>query len=273
MIWIIYLFLIGIAGAILGSIVGLGGGIVVVPALVYGSILFLDQGMDPAVAVGTSLIVLIFTASSSTWTYYRQQRVDWKLGWIFFAASGPGAIIGSITTSALKGPLFHFSFGLFMLLMSLLLMIKGKLKPIALKHKWNRELVDLEGKHWHYGISPLPALLIGLVVGFISGLFGVGGGSLFVPLMVLLFAFPPHVATATSMFIILLSSILGGFSHVLLGNVDWQSAAVLAPGALLGGYLGASLAYRLKSSTLLWALRVILLVVAVRMLWDGRLIF
>ncbi len=273
MLWLLYLFIVGAAGAVLGSIVGLGGGIVIVPALVYGSTLFLDQGMDPAVAVGTSLVVLIFTAGASSFQYVKQRRVDWKLGLLFFASSGPGAILGSAVTGALQGPLFHFSFGLFMLLMCCLLMIKDRLKPLRLNVTWKREFIDVEGRVWRYGISPLPALVIGLCVGFISGLFGVGGGSLFVPLMVLLFAFPPHIATATSMFIILLSSILGSGSHIWLGHVNWMSVAALAPGALIGGYAGAGIAYRLKSNTLLWGLRVTLFLVAVRMLWDGRMIF
>jgi uncharacterized membrane protein YfcA len=112
-------------------------------------------------------------------------------------------------------------------------------------------------------------LLVGLGVGLVSGLFGIGGGSLFVPVMVLLFRFPPHVATATSMFVILLSSVLGTGVHAWLGETDWRLVAALAPGAWAGGWIGAYIAARMTGTGLLWLLRVTFVLLAAELIVEG----
>ncbi|MDV2888459.1 TSUP family transporter, partial [Alkalihalophilus pseudofirmus] len=77
---------------------------------------------------------------------------------------------------------------------------------------------DNRGENFEYGFSPVMAIVISFIVGFLSGIFGIGGGSLMVPTMILLFFFPPHVATATSMFMILPTSILSSISQGNMGN-------------------------------------------------------
>ena len=95
-------------------------------------------------------------------------------------------------------------------------------------------------------------------MGFLSGIFGVGGGSLMVPTMILVFFFPPHVATATSMFMILPTSLLSSITHITLGNVDWLYALALVPGAWIGAKVGVFLNTKLKSKTIVLILRTIL---------------
>ncbi|TVY05532.1 sulfite exporter TauE/SafE family protein [Paenibacillus cremeus] len=260
---------VGLISATFGSLVGLGGGIIIVPALVYLGPLLLGQPISVANAVGTSLAVLIFTALSSTLTFVKQKRVDFKSGWIYFITCGPGSMLGAYTTQFINAKSFQLSFGIFMLFMAILLIIRDRLKPLNVKWRIERTYTDSQGKIFQYGYSLLPALAIGLAVGFISGLFGIGGGSLFVPAMVLLFRYPPHVATATSMFVILLSSIMGSFTHLGLGEVDLWMVLGLAPSAVVGGWLGALIASRLSSSALLWVLRITFVVVAIKMIWEG----
>jgi uncharacterized membrane protein YfcA len=84
-----------------------------------------------------------------------------------------------------------------------------------------------------------------------------------------LFGFPPHIATATSMFVIFLSSILGSATHIWLGEIHWLSAAALAPGAWAGGKIGANVASRMSGKGLLWLLRATIFVLAVRLIWEG----
>lgn len=264
-----FLFLIGVISAVFGSIVGLGGGIITVPALVYLGPSVLGKEFPAALAVGTSLTVLIFTAISSTLTYVKQGRVDFRSGLLFFTTSGPAAVIGATLTQQLKLKQFELAFGLFLLLMAMLLIVRSRLKPLPIRWKINRTYTDAAGISWEYGYSLTPALAVGFAVGFISGLFGIGGGALFVPLMVLLFRYPPHVATATSMFVIFLSAIMGSITHAWHGEVDWLSVAVLAPGALFGGWLGARIAAKMSGNALLWLLRLTLIALALRMIWSG----
>lgn len=264
----ILLLLIGVISATFGSIVGLGGGIIIVPGLLYMAPVFLDETISTATAVGTSLTVLIFTSLSSSLTFMKEGKIDFRSGWLYFVTSGPAAMIGASLTGKFAPRPFELSFGIFMLFMALLLMLRSRLKPAAIQWSITRTYTDAQGAAHTYGYNIPAALAIGFCVGFISGLFGIGGGSLFVPMMVLLFRYPPHVATATSMFVIFLSSILGSFTHGLHGEIDWYSVLALAPGAWVGGWLGARIVRKMSGVALLWVLRITLIVLAVRMIWG-----
>ncbi|MCS7461788.1 sulfite exporter TauE/SafE family protein [Paenibacillus doosanensis] len=260
---------VGLLSATFGSLVGLGGGVIIVPALVYLGPWFIGQHISVATAVGTSLAVLIFTAFSSTITFYKQKRVDFRSGWLYFITCGPGAMLGSYTTQLVNAQSFQLIFGLFMLVMASLLVARDYIKPLQVNWSIQRTFTDAQGKRHEYGYGIVPALAIGLIVGFISGLFGIGGGSLFVPAMVILFRYPAHVATATSMFVIFLSSIMGSVTHLSLGEIDGWMVLGLAPSALVGGWLGAKIAGKLSGKALLWVLRITFFAVAVKMIAES----
>lgn len=267
--WLL-LFLIGLVGGTIGTIVGLGGGIITVPALLFLA------GADPwfhditaPVAVGTSLALIVLTALSSTLSYARQGRVDFASGWLFFATCGPGAIIGAYLTHFFRSGGFLVGFGLLMLGISVIMSFRDRLKEISLRQSVTRTFVDLDGREYTYGYHRPTALIISFAVGLISGLFGIGGGSLMVPMMVMLFGFPPHVATATSMFVILLSSVIGSVAHAVQGNIDWIAALWIAPGSWIGGQLGAAISARMSSRALLVTFRIAIVLVAVKMIADG----
>ena len=266
--WIL-LILLGLVAAIFGSIVGLGGGIIIVPMLLMLGPAITGAGIDHATAVGVSLSILVVTALASTSTYTKRGIVDFRSAWLLFITSGPAAILGSVLTGQLKAGLFQLGFGIFMLLMAVLLIVRDYMKPFSKEWPITRSITDSSGVTHTYSYGLVPALLIGFAVGLISGLFGIGGGSLFVPLMVLLFRFPPHVATATSMFVIFLSSILGSGMHIALGEINWLIVLALLPGAWFGGRIGAFIAGRMSGKGLLWLLRVTLFVLAVRLIIQG----
>lgn len=266
---IVLLVLLGLLAAIFGSIVGLGGGIIIVPSLIlFGSVLT-GEPITHSTAVGTSLAVLIATALASTLSYMKTKRVDFRIGWMLFITSGPAAMIGSALTGQLQGGIFQLVFGVFMLLMAVLLMMRERMKPSSKQWPVRREWTDASGAVHEYGFAVLPGLAVGFGVGLVSGLFGIGGGSLFVPVMVLLFRFPPHVATATSMFVIFLSSILGSGVKASLGEVDWLLVLALVPGAWIGGKIGAKIASRMSGKGLLWLLRVTLILLAGQLIYEG----
>nr|WP_190276207.1 sulfite exporter TauE/SafE family protein [Paenibacillus sp. JDR-2] len=266
--WIL-LVLLGVVAAMFGSIVGLGGGIIIVPVLMLLGPQLTGGEISHATAVGTSLTMLIITALASTLSYAKKKLVDFKSGWMFFITSGPAAMIGSALTSRFQGAAFSLSFGIFMLLMAGLLVARDYLKPINREWPIQRTIVDAKGQGHTYGYAIVPALAIGFAVGLISGLFGIGGGSLFVPLMVLLFRFPPHTATATSMFVIFLSSILGSGMHGWLGEINYWIVLALVPGAWIGGKVGAVIAGRMSGKGLLWLLRITLLLLAAQLIYEG----
>ncbi|WP_163098903.1 sulfite exporter TauE/SafE family protein [Peribacillus alkalitolerans] len=270
--WIVLLIIIGLSSGTIGSLIGLGGGIIIVPALLFfSSASGLLTPLTPQVAVGVSTVVMIFTGLSSTLAYMKHKTVDYKSGFIFFAGSALGGILGALMNKHMELDDFNLYFGIFVILISLVLMIKDRLKPVSFKETFQikRVFKDPDGKEFHYGYNVLPALLISIAVGFCSGLFGIGGGSLIVPAMILLFLFPPHVAVATSMFLVFLSSMVNSVTHISLGNVNWAYAAALIPGAWFGAKLGAYINKKLTSKSLVNILRIMLLIIGIRLIYQG----
>jgi len=266
--WLLLLVL-GIVAAVFGSIVGLGGGIIIVPGLMLLGPLLLGEEIGHTTAVSVSLTVLVVTAMASSISYAKRGIVDFRSGWLLFITSGPAAMLGSVMTGQLHAGMFQLVFGGFMLFMAGLLIARDYMKPFTKQWPISRTITDASGQIHTYSYGIVPVLIIGFGVGFISGLFGIGGGSLFVPMMVLLFRFPPHVATATSMFVIFLSSILGSGMHAWLGETNWLLVLALAPGAWIGGKLGAAIAVRMSGKGLLWLLRVTLLILAGKLIIEG----
>ncbi|SFI89456.1 sulfite exporter TauE/SafE family protein [Thermoflavimicrobium dichotomicum] len=268
-IWLL-LVLVGFIAGTVGSLVGLGGGIVIVPSLLVIAQLYPEfSNITPAVAVGTSLLLVILTSLSSTLFFAKQKRVDFQSGWLFFIGSGPGAMVGAYLTRYFQSDYFFIAFGLFMIFISILISLKDRLPQKKVRWDVFRTFEDGSGNKYEYGYHRLTVVILSFFVGIISGLFGIGGGSLLVPIMIMLFCFPPHVATATSMFIILLSSSLGTVTNIIQGNIHWLSALLLAPGAWMGGKAGAWISSKLSGRGLLIALRLALVLVAIRMIMKG----
>lgn len=272
MIWLLLISVGLLAGAI-GSLVGLGGGIIIVPSLLFlGSATDIMGDLTPQVAVGVSTVIMIFTGLASTLTYLKHKVVDYKAGLIFFAGSAPGGIIGAYVNKILNVDAFSLYFGLFMVLMAIVLLVKDRLRPMVFKPGNGKIIKTYENKNGQastYGYHPLVAISISFVVGISSGLFGIGGGSLMVPVMMLVFFFPPHVAVATSMFMVFLSSITNSITHISLGNVNWPYAFALIPGAWIGAKLGAFINTRLNSSALENMLKIVLIIIGIRLIYQG----
>ncbi|WP_164216589.1 sulfite exporter TauE/SafE family protein [Virgibacillus sp. YIM 98842] len=261
--------LIGIITAFMGSLMGLGGGLILVPAL-----LLLHEFFDaffwatPQTIVGISLIVMIFTALSSTISYFKAGRVDYKTGLLFLTGSIPGSIFGSWLNQFFDTNAFLLYFGIITILISMLFFLKPERKEIDPGQKGVRSF-DIAGKTYYYRVSIPIVFIVSLAVGAISGLFGIGGGSIMVPVLILLFGFPIHIATATSMFMIVFVSMIGASTHIALGHVAWEYVFFFIPGAWVGGKLGALVNQRLPGNTLEWVLRILLVVIGIRMIFQG----
>src|SRR4051794_34492680 len=170
--WII-LVLIGLLASSLGSLIGMGGGIIVVPALLYLATLSTFSHLSPQVVVGTSLFTMIFTGLSSTLAYMKHKTVDYKSGLIFLIGSGPGSILGAWVTEKLALHSFNIYFGIFMLFVSAVLVVKDKLKPLPYRKEKGivRTYTDNSGMAYEYGFNPILGVVIAFVVGFLSGIF------------------------------------------------------------------------------------------------------
>ncbi|PAF37497.1 hypothetical protein CHH58_11845 [Terribacillus saccharophilus] len=261
--------LIGLLAATLGSLVGLGGGIILVPSLLILSN-FWDEfsWATPQAIVGVSVIFMIFTGLSSTLTYMKSGRVDYKSGLIFLAGGMPGAILGSFLNRFISGDGFSLYFGILVLLVFFMFFVKRKEREV-INPKGIIVTKEINGTTYTYSFRFMAAFVLSLFVGLLSGMFGIGGGSFIVPAMILLFGFPAHIAVATSMLMVFFLSIVSTVMHISLGHVEWNVVWAFIPGAIIGGFLGARINQMLKGNTVVWILRIMLVLVAVRLIWDG----
>ena len=270
----IFLFIIALCSGIVGALVGLGGGVILVPATLFiGINLGYIPDITPQKVVGLSVMMMIFTGLASTLSYVKSGTVDFKTGWIFFIGSIPGAIVGTYINKQLDLPSFNLYFGILLIILSIILLVRDYLKPVKwfVEHGFKRYYYDSNGKESVYGYPIWFAILLTFFVGMSSGLFGIGGGAMLVPAMLILFMFPPHVAVATSMFLVFLTALVNSASHIYLGQMPWIYTLPVIPGAYIGAKIGAAFNKRLNSNSLVFALRIVLLLVGIRSIVDGLL--
>lgn len=262
----ILLVLIGLLSAVLGSLVGIGGGIIIVPTLVYlGVNHHLLHGITTQIAIGTSSVILIVTGLSSSIGYLKTKQVDIKNGSIFLFGLLPGSLIGSFLSRYLTLNSFNLYFGIFMICVSILLMIRYKIKPFKIfdKEKYRKTYIDAKGMTYHYSVPPMFAFFATLFIGVLTGLFGIGGGALMTPLMLIVFRFPPHVAVGTSMMMIFFSSVMSSIGHIIQGHVAWLYSIILIISSYIGAQIGVKINHSIKSETVVLLLRTVMLIMGV----------
>lgn len=266
----VYIFCLGLVAATLGSIVGLGGGVFIVPVLLYlqEHVPALNH-ITPQIAVGTSLLVICFTALGSVWGNIRNKKIDVPSAFFFFIAMAPGTLLGAYLNNLLNETSFQLIFGCMMLVVLFFLVQNKRMKPKNIRWHVSKTYQDNLGNEFEYGYHRYLAFAICLLIGVLQGMLGIGGGSLLVPAMILLFWFPTHLAIATTMLVILLSAIIGSVGHITMGNIDWLLLAFLAPGALLGGRLGAFISTKISNVWLATLLKWVIFLLAIHAIYQG----
>jgi uncharacterized membrane protein YfcA len=215
--------LIGLVAGVFGGLVGLGGGVIMIPLMV--GIRKLSQHK----AHGTSLVALVFTGLAGAVTYFLKGSVDIAASALLALTAVFTARAGAKFAHALPEWKLKRSFGGFLIFVSLLLLAKPYLPGLV-----------LSAAAW-YRTSVL--LLAGIFTGFLSGMMGVGGGTIMVPAMVLLAGMGQHVSQGTSLLAMVPAGSVGAFTHWKLGNVEGGLLAGLIPGIILGTYAGGTLAH------------------------------
>ena len=256
-------FFIGIVAAMLG----IGGGVFMVPTLV----LLPWYALDPAVASGTSLAAIIFTSVSSTFRYMKQKRVDHLLGLALASTTIPGAFLGSYSKSLIETRLLGLIFAFFLIFVATRMFI-GKRKEKdedavgKVKAGKPRKLVDNYGNVFTYSMNVWVIPFLGLAAGFFSGLLGIGGGAVLVPAMNLGIGVPIHVTAATSMFIMIFTSVAGTLTNLWLNQIRLDYAVLLAAGIIFGAQIGAHYAARVSARNLRRMFGVVLIIASIRMI-------
>jgi uncharacterized membrane protein YfcA len=245
---------LGILVGAYGTLVGAGGGSVLVPIL-----LILLPQETPATITAISLAVVFFNAYSGTIAYMRMGRIDYRCGVLFTLAGLPGAVLGTLLVQEVPRSLFDPVFGLLLLVIGALLVTK-----------------PLGNTNMNHSDSPLvPSnnrMLLGSIgsayIGVVSSLLGIGGGIIHVPFLIRVLRISPHTATATSHFVLTFIALAATIAHVVMGefNRGLAQTTYLAIGVMMGAPVGAALSSRLHGSLIVRLLALALCLVGLRLL-------
>jgi uncharacterized membrane protein YfcA len=257
------LALLGVFVGALGTLIGAGGGFLLLPALAL-----LDPHEPAAILTGISLSVVAANALSGSFAYARMGRIDWRAGLVFAAAGLPGAIGGAWATQWLDRRAFDPLLGAVLIVGGGFVLLRPADTRAIAPGAATRTLVDRDGVAYAYAPRIGLGALLSVGVGFLSSLLGIGGGILHVPLMVLALGFPTHVATATSHFVLAILATAGVLVHAGAGSLTPGLPRIvpLAAGVLVGAQLGARLSTRIRGRWILVALALALASVGVRLL-------
>ena len=216
----------------LGSLVGLGGGFIAVPVL---RVLF---QIEPTIASATSLVMVLANATTSVAGYWRDKKIDVRLGVMIAAGAFPGSILGVFAVHRISGAAFDTAYGTMLVILAI----------ATIRRRGVASRPPNEQTFLH---RPIVAISVGFVLGVASSLFGIGGGIIGVPVMLIAARMAPHVVSATSTFFILLTAPVGVVAHIVAGDVAWIVALPLVIGALAGGFVAPPIARRLSSPQLI----------------------
>jgi len=243
----LWLIPLGVAAGILGSMIGLGGGIIVVPVLTF-------FGFSPTLAASNSLFAAFSNAVGSTVSYSRQKRIDYSLGLKLGLLSIPGTVLGAYLSSDVTPGIFKILFGLVLISSAVYIFMRKKIETKE-KNLTKQMIVFVIAASFFAGI--------------ISSFLGIGGGIVFVPLMVVGIGMTMKKAAPTSQFILLFASLSGIITHSILGHPDFLQAGLLAAGAFVGGIIGARLSLDIKERSLQILVSAIIVIAAIKLFFDS----
>jgi uncharacterized protein len=272
--FVLWTLLASFLAGLFGSLLGLGGGIIIIPALT------LWLGIDIRYAIGASIVSVIATSSGAAATYVRERLANLRVAMVLELATTTGAMTGALLAGHIATRWLYLIFGAVMAYSSLMMFRKmssgdsargSRPAPWADRLRLHSSYYDEAlGRTIAYRVvSTRIGLALMYVAGIVSGLLGIGSGALKVPAMDLAMALPVKVSIATSNFMIGVTAAASAGIYFTRGDVDPFVAAPVAVGVLLGAATGSRWLGRLRSNTLRVIFVVVLLWVAGEMLLRG----
>ena len=243
----VWLIPLGFVAGVLGSMIGLGGGIIVVPVLTF-------LGFPPTLAASNSLFASFSNAVASTISYSKQKRIEYSIGLKLGLLAVPGTILGAYISSDVTPEIFKILFGLILISSSVYLFLKRKIE--------SKEINTSK-------LVMVLAIGASFFAGIVSSFFGIGGGIIFVPLMVAAMGMGMKNAAPTSQFILLFASFTGLLTHSILGHPDFTQSLFLSVGAFAGGLLGARISLEIKEKNLQILVSVVVVAAAIKLFIDA----
>ncbi len=223
-------FITGLLAGCFGGFLGVGGGIIMIPLMVYAFKLIQRE------AHGTSLVALVMTGIIGAMTYAPKGSVDYRAALLLAISAIGMARVGALYCHRMPEWKLKKAFGFFLIAVLILLLAKPWIVPAA--------------KPFSGWLEIAVFLVIGIFTGFISGLLGVGGGTIMVPAMILLAGMSQITAQGSSLLCMVPVGAVGAFTHWRLGNVRKDILPGLLAGILLGTFAGGNLAQYMPETVL-----------------------
>jgi uncharacterized protein len=273
LVMLLFIFGGAVLAGVVGSLVGLGGGVLLVPMLT------LAFGLPIQYAIGTSIVAVIATSSGSAAAYVRDHLTNMRVGLFLEMATTIGAISGAFLAVFLVPNLLFVIFGVVLLIAAVPLVFKiGEELPRGVRDdrwaKWlhlsgsypDRRL----GREVSYQVTRTPiGLAMMYVAGVLSGLLGIGSGTLKVIAMDTVMRLPMKVSTTTSNFMIGVTAAASAGIYFSRGDIPPLIAAPVALGVLAGAFIGSRLLTRLSNRTLRLIFLPVLAIIAIQMVMRG----
>jgi uncharacterized membrane protein YfcA len=267
------IFAVSVAAGLIGALAGVGGGILIIPALTFGF------GVDIRLAVGASIVSVIATSSGAAAAYVRDRMTDMRVGMFLELATTTGAVSGALLAVVVAPSFLYLLLGLILLLSAGMQAARmGEETPpvdapsrLASRLRLESSYPDRRlGREVSYSARRIP-LGFGLmwVAGVVSGLLGIGSGVLKVVAMDGAMRLPMKVSSATSNFMIGVTAAASAGIYLGRGDVDPQIAAPVALGVLTGAMIGARLLGRISNRSVRLVFLPVLLVVGLETMARG----
>lgn len=252
MSFVIY-FVVGILAGVVGGLLGTGGCALMMPVIRFGF------HFDPALAVGTTLTAVVFTAGSGAYQHIRMGNVDKTTAWVTGASGVLGVIIGSIVFAYVMpyGALIDLIIGLAFLLVTLRMLYEGG------KGLFGKNPLPQPAGAGMPGSSVQKGLL-GAAIGALTGIVGLGGGYALVPSFLYFFKAPMKLAIGTSMASFVWMALVGAAFKFYQNVVNIPVAVTLGVGALIGAIYGAKLVAKFKPAALKFIFGLLFLYVSLK---------
>jgi hypothetical protein len=255
-----------------GTIVGAGGGFVLVPVL-----LLLYPDRKPETITSMSLLFVLLSSLSATFAYARQKRIDYRSGAWLAAGTLPGAIGGALLVTAVPRRAFEAGFAAVLIALALFLLLRraqsGIVQPPTGRGVIRRRLTDAFGNTFVWSMQLWKGLPMAPVIAFVGALLGIGGGVIQVPMMVIVLHFPVHIAVATSQVVVTVMAAQSTATHIAQGTIGFDEtlaqALLLAVGALPGAQVGAWLSRQFAGAAITRVLAASVLLVGVRLAYGA----
>ncbi len=271
--FVLSLGLISIAAGLLGSLVGLGGGIIIVP------ILTLVYHIDIRLAIGASLLSVIATSSGAAVTYVRERLTNLRTGMFLEIGTTLGAISGAYLITKISDKALFVLFAVVLIYSSALLLRKSpKTELLAISNDKIANSLNLHGSYFDDNLkkeiiykvkNTKLGLFLMYIAGLVSALLGVGSGSLKVPAMDIAMHMPIKASAATSNFMIGVTAAASAGAYFARGQINPFIAAPVAIGVLLGAIPGSRLLSHIAPKSIQRLLVVVLIIVAIEMIQRG----